>query len=67
MVREVEGRFGSLGILVSSAGIHERAPFEDIDFAASRRTLSNNLDSAFLCTRAVVPLMRKGLRGASSM
>lgn len=63
MVREVEDRFGSLGVLVNNAGIYERAPFEDIDFAAWRRTLSNNLDSAFLCTRAALPLMRKGAEG----
>jgi NAD(P)-dependent dehydrogenase (short-subunit alcohol dehydrogenase family) len=55
----VLSRYGRCDILVNNAGIYERAPFEDLDLSAWRRTLSINLDAMFLTCRAFVPHMRR--------
>jgi NAD(P)-dependent dehydrogenase (short-subunit alcohol dehydrogenase family) len=45
-------------ILVNNAGIYPTAAFEDITYEEWRRVIAVNLDSLFLVTRAVLPLMR---------
>jgi 3-oxoacyl-[acyl-carrier protein] reductase len=52
-------RFGRIDILVNNAGIlGEVKPVWEVDPADFRRVLEVNLTGAFLCTRAVLPLMR---------
>ena len=46
-----EKRFGRGDILINCAGIFKLQPFEEMSFADWRRTLSINLDSAFLPAR----------------
>ena len=46
-----------IDILVNNAGIYPHTPFEELTFAEWRRVLATNLDSVFLCTRAVYPAM----------
>ena len=48
-----------IDILVNNAGIYPHTPFEELTLAEWRRVLATNLDSVFLCTRAVYPAMRE--------
>jgi len=59
LVQEVDRRFGRVDILVNNAGINIRAPAQDLSFAQWNEVLSTNLSSAFLCARAVYPLMKR--------
>ena len=58
-VRHLAQRVGPVDILINSAGIFKIQPFEDMTFADWRRTLSINLDSAFLTCSAFVPGMKR--------
>ncbi|HZH17805.1 MAG TPA: SDR family NAD(P)-dependent oxidoreductase [Archangium sp.] len=51
--------FGQLDILVNNAGTYPHVDFEDITFEAWRKVMSVNLDSVFLCTKAVLPIMKQ--------
>ncbi len=55
---EAEQRLGPIDILVLNAGIYIVEPFEQTTFASWRKTLSVNLDSAFLCAQRVIGGMR---------
>jgi NAD(P)-dependent dehydrogenase (short-subunit alcohol dehydrogenase family) len=55
----VDKRFGRCDILVNNAGIFRLKPFDEMSFAEWRQTLSINLDSAFLCSSAFVPGMKR--------
>jgi NAD(P)-dependent dehydrogenase (short-subunit alcohol dehydrogenase family) len=50
---------GRIDILVNNAGIYPHRPFEELAYAEWRRVLAVNLDSVFICTRAVYPAMRE--------
>ena len=56
---EVVNKFGRCDILINNAGIFHLQPFEEMTFADWRRTLSINLDSAFLMCAAFVPGMKR--------
>ncbi len=55
----VEKKFGRCDILINNAGIFNLKLFEEMTFADWRRTLSINLDSAFLTCSAFVPGMKR--------
>jgi 3-oxoacyl-[acyl-carrier protein] reductase len=59
MVHDIEQRFGPIDILVNNAGIAMVRGLDDITEEDFDRTIAVNLKSAFLCTRAVLPGMRK--------
>lgn len=50
--------FGRCDILVNNAGIFPNLKFDDMNFEQWRQVLAVNLDSLFLMTKAVVPLMK---------
>ena len=57
---ETEGKFGSVDILVTSAGITgANAPIADYAIEEWRRVIEVDLTGTFLCCRAVVPGMVK--------
>jgi 3-oxoacyl-[acyl-carrier protein] reductase len=51
--------FGQLDVLVNNAGTYPHVDFDAIDFDAWRKVMSVNLDGVFLCTKAVLPIMKK--------
>jgi 2-deoxy-D-gluconate 3-dehydrogenase len=63
LTRAVEKRFGRLDILVNNAGINIRQPVHELPLDKWNEVLSTNLSSAFLCSKAAYPLMKRGGRG----
>jgi 2-deoxy-D-gluconate 3-dehydrogenase len=59
MVQAVADRFGRLDILVNNAGINIRKTPEAYTLDEWRRILDTNLTSAFMCSKAVYPHLRK--------
>lgn len=59
MVRKTIERFGQVDVLVNNVGLYQEEPFELIGFSEWRRMLSVNLDSLFLASRAVLPVMKE--------
>ncbi len=58
MVDFARREFGRLDILVNNAGVQHVAPVEDFPIDKWNQIIAVNLTSAFLATRAAVPLMR---------
>jgi 3-oxoacyl-[acyl-carrier protein] reductase len=58
MVDRLKAEFGTVDILVNNAGIAITRGVDDLNEADFDTTISVNLKSAFLCTQAVLPLMR---------
>jgi len=55
--------FGPCDVLVNNAGVLERGRVEALEPAAFRRVLEVNLTGVYLCSRAVVPDMRRRRAG----
>ena len=64
LASELEREFGGLDILVANAGVWpaEEVRLGDMTVKRWRSTLEANLDSVFVSTRAVLPLIRSGGR-----
>jgi len=58
MVDIVKSEFGTIDILINNAGVAITRGIDDLSEADFDRTISVNLKSVFLCTQAVLPLMR---------
>ncbi|MDB5742575.1 MAG: beta-ketoacyl-ACP reductase [Polaromonas sp.] len=61
MVDETVTKLGSVDILVHCAGIRRVQALQDISLKSWREVMGTNLDAAFLCSKAVVPHMQKGM------
>ena len=59
LVQNVESGLASIDILVNNAGINPTYAYDRIGLAEWNRTLHTNLTSAFLCSQAVIPGMKK--------
>jgi 3-oxoacyl-[acyl-carrier protein] reductase len=60
MAREVEDRYRRLDILVNNAGsLIERRSFSEMTEDLWDRVISVNLKSVFLCSKAVLPMMKR--------
>ncbi len=60
MVREVVDRFGQIDILVNNAGsLLERRTLGDMTENLWDRVMAVNLKSVYLCSQAVLPIMRR--------
>jgi len=63
MVEEAAKRLGRLDILVNNAGINIRKQPQEYSLAEWREVLDTNLTSAFLCSQAAYPEMKKAGAG----
>ena len=59
MVERAAERFGTVHILVNNAGLLRPTPVVDIEEEEWDRIVGVNLKGTYLCSRAVLPLMRK--------
>jgi 3-oxoacyl-[acyl-carrier protein] reductase len=59
MVARVKSELGPIDILVNNAGIAITRGVDDLSEADFDQTIAVNLKSAFLCTQAVLPMMRQ--------
>jgi 3-oxoacyl-[acyl-carrier protein] reductase len=58
MVQRVKSNLGPINILINNAGIAITRGIEDLSETDFDRTIAVNLKSVFLCTQAVLPMMR---------
>ncbi|MBO8162111.1 MAG: SDR family oxidoreductase [Brevibacillus sp.] len=64
MVSEIENAFGRLDILVNNAGsMLQRCRIEEMDEALWDQVININLKSAFLVTKAILPIMKRQKQG----
>lgn len=59
MVNNVLEMYGRIDIVVHNVGMYDEEPFELISFAQWKKVLDINLNSMFLVTQAVLPVMKK--------
>lgn len=59
----IDDRFGSLDVLVNNAGTITIAPLAELTLEVWNQVLAVNTTGAFLCAKALVPLMRRTGRG----
>lgn len=58
MVERVKSELGPIDILINNAGIAITRGIDDLSEADFDQTIATNLKSVFLCTQAVLPMMR---------
>ncbi len=59
----IEKEVGPIDVLVNNAGIHRRAPLEDMTLEDWKKVIEVNLTSAFIVAQAVVHYMKTRQRG----
>jgi NAD(P)-dependent dehydrogenase (short-subunit alcohol dehydrogenase family) len=59
LVHAVDQHFGRIDVLINMASIYRGVPFDDVGAAEWDAQLAVDLRGAFLCARAVVPVMRR--------
>ena len=60
VMREIDGEFGRLDVVVAMASRYHAVAFDDLDLAEWDRQLSVDLRGSFLVAHAAVPLLRRG-------
>ncbi|MDA4136077.1 MAG: 3-oxoacyl-ACP reductase FabG [Thaumarchaeota archaeon] len=63
MVKKTLDKYGQVDILVNNAGVMYTATFLDADDEVWDKTMDVNLKGAYLCSKAVAPVMIKQKRG----
>ncbi len=63
MAEEVDSQFGRIDILINNVGVRITKPFLDHTDADWNTMIQTNLTGPFLCSRAVVPFMKRAGKG----
>ncbi len=63
MAEEIDRQFGRIDILVNNVGVRITKPFLDHTDADWNTMIQTNLTGPFLCSRAVVPFMKRAGKG----
>jgi 2-deoxy-D-gluconate 3-dehydrogenase len=63
LIAQTEARCGGLDILINNAGINIRKPPHELSLAEWHKVLDTNLTSAYLCSHAAYPLLKRGGHG----
>jgi NAD(P)-dependent dehydrogenase (short-subunit alcohol dehydrogenase family) len=63
MAEEIDRQFGRIDILVNNVGVRITKPFLDHTDADWNTMIQSNLTGPFLCSRAVVPFMKRAGKG----
>ncbi|MEX0701799.1 MAG: glucose 1-dehydrogenase [Planctomycetales bacterium] len=63
LVARALGEFGRIDILVNNAGINIRGPIDELSYEEFREVQGINVDGVWLCSRAVVPHMKRAGSG----
>jgi meso-butanediol dehydrogenase / (S,S)-butanediol dehydrogenase / diacetyl reductase len=63
LIAQATDEFGRLDVLINNAGTITISKLEDLTLEAWNRVLAVNTTGAFLCAKAVVPLMRRAGKG----
>jgi len=63
MVDKAHDYFGKIDILINNAGINIRGPIDELSLNEFREVQKINVDGMWLCSQAVVPLMKQANSG----
>jgi gluconate 5-dehydrogenase len=63
MAQKAMEEFGRIDILINSAGINIRGAIEDLSLEDFQKVMDVNVTGTWLCSRAVVPYMKKAAKG----
>lgn len=63
MVERALAEFGKIDVLINNAGINIRGPIDELTYEQFRQVQEINVNGMWLCTRAVVPHMKKAKYG----
>ena len=63
MVSTAMEKFQRVDVLINNVGTYPHMEFEKISYEAWRKVVTVNLDSVFLCSKAVLPQMKKQRTG----
>ena len=63
MVRRGLQEFGRIDILINNAGVNIRGPIDELSYEQFRQVQQINVDGLWLCSRAVVPHMKRAQYG----
>ena len=58
MGADAHAHFGRIDVLVNNAGVYPHQDFDTITYASWKKVMSINLDSVFLCTKAILHIMK---------
>ena len=63
MVRRALDEFGKIDILINNAGVNIRGSIDEVSYEQFRQVQQINVDGLWLCSRAVVPHMKRAKYG----
>jgi len=59
LVQATVAQFGKVDILINNAGINIRGPIDELTYEQFKQVQDINVDGLWLCSKAVVPLMKR--------
>jgi NAD(P)-dependent dehydrogenase (short-subunit alcohol dehydrogenase family) len=56
-------KFGKIDVLINNAGVNIRGPIDELSLEEFKQVMDINVNGVWLCTRAVIPHMKKAASG----